>query len=144
MHNCSAIFHWTHSNSINGKQKKKKKKITYLRIIVNGIGSWSIDFQFGLAILSDLTNKWYRLSNIVTLSTGQVIHLEESYAICNRMWWICIRFFTNSYQINVQGLPFPRLNTNGFLFLEVWSCRFKIFFVLFFLLVFVLVFFAHF
>lgn len=57
------------------------KVITYLSIVVNRIGGWSIDLQLWLAILSDLTDKWYSLSNVFTFSAVHVVHFEESNAI---------------------------------------------------------------
>lgn len=118
----------------------KHEHITYLSIVVNRIGCWSIDLQLWLSILSNLADKWYSLANIVTFSTVYVIHFEESNAILrarfNFLFKRCEMNMTSFFVFFVY-IPFSRFHTNCFLLLEIRSCCFKIFFVLFFFLLFV-------
>lgn len=134
MHIAQCLCNVAHAK-IKGERERpiRKENITYLSIVVNRIGGWSIDLQLWLAILSDLTDKWYSLPKVLTFSPVHVIHFEKSNAFYGhktkrengKMHFFLLKisppsdcsyrfFFSHSI-----GLPFPRFHTNCFLFLEI-------------------------
>lgn len=55
--------------------------MSYLCLYVNGIGRWSVDFQFWFTILCDLSYKRHCRTQIFILFSSNFIHFVYSVAV---------------------------------------------------------------